>query len=79
MGADDPAGVASWSDGMARESRADAGRMSAMLAAAIDEPGLDKMVNLIIGGGLSIRIRDKLHIGVTRQEPAAWVLVCDRG
>ena len=78
-GAYDPAEVVNWIDGMAREVKAYAGRMSSMLAVAIDEPSLDKIVNRITLGGLSVRIREKLHMGVIRQEPAAWVLVCDRG
>jgi SAM-dependent methyltransferase len=79
MGAYDPTEVANWIEGMAREVKAYAGRMSSMLAVAIDEPSLDKIVNRITLGGLSVRIREKLHMGVIRQEPAAWVLVCDRG
>ncbi|MDQ2943276.1 MAG: class I SAM-dependent methyltransferase, partial [Candidatus Dormibacteraeota bacterium] len=71
MGAHDPSDVANWIDDMAREVKAYAARMSSMLAAAIDEPSLDKMVNRITVGGLSVRIRDKLHMGVIRQEPAA--------
>ena len=78
MGAYDPADVAKWVDNMAREVEAYAGRMTSMLAAAIDEPSLDKMVNRITLGGLSVRIRDQLHMGVIKREPAAWVLVCDR-
>ncbi len=78
MGAYDPAEVANWADVMGREANAYTGRMSSMLAAAIDERGLDRMVSLIAAGGLSVRIREKLHMGTIGQEAAAWVLVCDR-
>jgi SAM-dependent methyltransferase len=78
LGAYDPAELAQWIDGTARELRAYAGRMSSMLAAAIDDRTMEAAVKRITAGGLSVRIREKLHMGPAKPEPAAWVLVCDR-
>ncbi len=63
---------------MAREVVAYASRMSSMLAAAIDDQGLDEIAKRVTSRGLSVRIREKLHMGVSRKEPAAWVFVSDR-
>ena len=78
VGAYDPAELTQWIDGTARELRAYAGRMSSMLAAAIDEHTMDAAVNRITASGLSMRIREKLHMGAAKSEPAAWALVGDR-
>jgi len=70
--------VIRWIDNTARELEAYAGRMSSMLAAALDDRGLEKTVEVIERQGLSVRIRDTLEMGAVRPEPGAWVLVCDR-
>jgi SAM-dependent methyltransferase len=75
----DATDVANWADGMAREIVAYASRMSSMVAAAIDDQGLDEIAKRVTSRGLSVRIREKLHMGVSRKEPAAWVFVSDRG
>jgi SAM-dependent methyltransferase len=77
-GAYDPTEIANWVDNMARETEAYAGRMSSMVRAAIDDTGLAEIVRRVSSRGLSVRIREKLEMGVTRREPAAWVLLCDR-
>lgn len=78
VGAYDPTEIANWLDNQASETEAYAGRMSSMVAAAIDDAGLDEIVRRVKSRGLSVRIREKLEMGVARREPAAWVLMCDR-
>jgi len=78
MRAYEPGEVATWADAMAREVEAYAGRMSSMLAAAIDAQGLDEVARRATSRGLSVRVREELCMGTGGGEPAAWVLVCDR-
>lgn len=78
MRAYEPGEVATWADAMAREVEAYTGRMSSMLAAAIDDRGLDEIARRAASRGLSIRVREELRMGPGSGEPAAWVLVCDR-
>ena len=75
----DATDVAEWADGMAREIVAYASRMSSMLAAAIDDQGIDEIARQVNSRGLSVRIREKLLMGASRKEPGAWVFVSDRG
>ena len=71
----DPTDVANWADGMAREVVAYASRMSSMVAAAIDDQQFDDLALRVTSRGLSVRMREKLHMGTSRKEPAAWVFV----
>ena len=54
-----------------------AGRMSSMLAAALDEAEFDNAINGLGHMGLKVRIRDTLKFG--RQAlPSAWVIVAEK-
>lgn len=77
MEAYEPREVSAWTDAMAMELVAYADRMSSMLAAAIDDRGMDEIVRRATSQGLGIRVLERLHMGRVA-EPAAWVLVCDR-
>lgn len=73
----DPAEVARWLDHMARETAAYENRMKSMLAAAIDDAGMNAILVRLGSLGFSVRIREKLQMGVVKEEPGAWAIVCD--
>lgn len=78
MGAYDAEAVARWAEDMTLELAAYAGRMSSMRAAAIDASGMEAIVGGFVSRGLSVRIREEMHMGSVKRESAAWALVCDR-
>jgi hypothetical protein len=48
-----------------------------MVAAALDDRGVDAMLSRLESRGFAIRIREKLVMGAGKQE-GAWAIVCDR-
>jgi ubiquinone/menaquinone biosynthesis C-methylase UbiE len=77
MSAFDKAEVIGWIDGMVRELDAYRGRMSSMLAAAMDAEEIQRMAGRTVAGGLTVSQCLTLEMGA-EPEPAAWVLVCKR-
>ena len=73
-----PDDVARWTDLMAAEADAYRGRMSSMLEAAVDARGMEGIARWAGSRGLSIRMRQAVHMG-SAPEPAAWLLVAERG
>ncbi|MGE0357458.1 MAG: class I SAM-dependent methyltransferase [Burkholderiales bacterium] len=79
LAAYDPAEVALWLDRMGGEITAYLGRMSAMVASAVDAEGLERAAGLAVSCGLSVRSKEALVADARdREASAAWVLVCDR-
>lgn len=78
LGAYDPAEVAAWADRMEREIEAYAGRMSAMVEAAVDASGLDEATSRCEARGLIALAREALHAGPGGGAPAAWIVLWER-
>lgn len=74
----DSAEVARWADRMAREIDAYHGRMTAMLAAALDAAAFDAWASRAHSQGLAVRVSEALLMGSGGGEPAAWLLACER-
>lgn len=74
MDSHDPAEVARWAALCAHEAESYRGRMDSMLAAAIDESGVERLKKRAESRGLILRTRDQLVMG-SRSEAAAWALV----
>ncbi|MEO7744331.1 MAG: methyltransferase domain-containing protein [Usitatibacter sp.] len=70
----DPAEVARWAGLCAREAESYLGRMDSMLAASIDESGVERLTKRAESRGLILRSRDRLVMGALA-EAAAWALV----
>jgi SAM-dependent methyltransferase len=77
-GAYEPDEVSRWLEATEGELAAYAGRMSAMIAAAVDAAGMDAIVARVGSRGLVVRTCEALRIGAAAGEPAAWLLVCER-
>ncbi|MGI9293795.1 MAG: class I SAM-dependent methyltransferase [Pseudomonadales bacterium] len=69
-----PEDIIGWIDRMVWELDAYAGRMSSMMKAAIDEPGMQRVVSLVEACELTIISRETLLMGEDR-EAAAWALL----
>jgi SAM-dependent methyltransferase len=78
MHAHDPAEVMAWAERMASEAEAYRGRMAAMLAAAVDGAGLDKLAGVLEGRGMRPRVREAMALGSADGRAAAWALVFER-
>lgn len=77
LSAYEPGEVFSWIELMSHELDSYAGRMSSMLAAALDQAGFDQALARLGHLGIDIRVRDTLVFG--RQTlPSAWVLVAEK-
>jgi hypothetical protein len=73
----DPDKIAEWTRRMTAELVTYCERMNSMLVAAVNQTGLDEIVERFAGEGLSTRIREIVAMGPDK-EPAAWALVCER-
>jgi len=69
--------VISWISGMQQELRAYAGRMSAMMKAALDESDVEALKPMFISTGMNLEVCETLNVGPTG-EKAAWALVAKR-
>jgi len=69
--------ILAWIDGMSSEFQTYAGRMAAMLAAALDENDLAEVMRQLTACSMVVRVHEVMHMGEAH-EPAAWVLICDR-
>lgn len=78
IGAHDPLEVADWADRMMIEMDAYAGRMSGMLAAALDPAQFEAVASRMGNSGLALRVREELKVGPGKGEPGAWLLVGER-
>jgi len=77
LGAYDPAEMAAWLDNMGKELESCAGRMSSMLAAALDADQIAAATRQLVHTGFTIRLADALKFG-RANEPSAWAIVADR-
>ncbi len=66
-----------WLEVMSKELETYSGRMTSMLAAALDEGGFENVLAQLAGMGVTIRIQDTLIFGQQGQ-PSAWVLVAGK-
>jgi len=69
--------ILAWIDGMSGELRTYAGRMSAMLGAALDEKDFVEIRRKLAAGSMTIRVHEVMYMGEAH-DPAAWILICDR-
>ena len=69
--------IVAWIDGMSGELRTYAGRMSAMLGAALDENDFLEIRRQLAAGSMTIRVHEVMYMGEAH-DPAAWILICDR-
>ena len=69
--------ILAWIDGMSGELRTYAGRMSAMLGAALDENDFVEIRRKLAAGSMTIRVHEVMYMGEAH-DPAAWILICDR-
>ena len=69
--------VINWIGGMRKELLAYAGRMSAMLDAAMDEQDMQALEKLLAAGGLRLEVREPMNASVTG-ENVAWALVAEK-
>jgi len=69
--------IVAWIDEMSGELRTYAGRMSAMLGAALDENDFVEIRRQLAVGSMTIRVHEIMYMGESH-DPAAWILICDR-
>jgi len=69
--------ILAWIDGMTSEFQTYAGRMSAMLEAALDERDFAEVMQQLAARSMIVRVHEVMCMGEAH-EPAAWVLICDR-
>jgi ubiquinone/menaquinone biosynthesis C-methylase UbiE len=77
LNAYDAAELFNWIEVMKNELASYSGRMSSMLAAALDETEFEKAMTTLHSLGLEIRIRDSLSFG-RQTSPSAWVFVAEK-
>lgn len=69
--------IVAWIDGMSGELRTYAGRMAAMLGAALDESDFVEIRQKLAAGSMNVRVHEVMYMGEAH-DPAAWILICDR-
>ena len=67
-----------WIEVMSRELDTYSGRMSSMLAAALDDKDFQLALARLEGEGLKVRVRDTLAFG-RQEQVSAWVVVLEKG